>query len=80
MRDPKDLTYKSKVPGAEELNWSQKYAKAVRPQKPADATERFQKWQPGQVPQGGFRSVICFEEGSYNSKISKTSGGGKKVY
>ena len=79
MCDPKDLTYKSKVPGAEELNWSQKYAKAVRPQKPADATERFQKWQPGQVPQGGFRSTFCFED-SYNSKQSPTSGGGKKVY
>ncbi|MGI9136137.1 MAG: hypothetical protein ACR2JS_03635 [Candidatus Nanopelagicales bacterium] len=79
MRDPKDLTYKSSVPGAQELNWSQKYAKAVRPQKPADATERFQKWQPGQVPQGGFRSVFCFED-SYNSKQSPTSGGGKKVY
>lgn len=79
MRDPKDLTYKSNVPGAQELNWSQKYAKAVRPQKPADATERFQKWQPGQVPQGGFRSVFCFDD-SYNSKQSPTSGGGKKVY
>lgn len=79
MRDPKDLTYKSKVPGAEELNWSQKYAKAIRPQKPSDTTERFQKWQPGQVPSGGFRSTFCFDD-SYNSKQSPTSGGGKKVY
>lgn len=79
MRDPKDLTLKSNVPGAQELNYSQKYAKAVRPQKPADATERHQKWMPGQVPSGGFRSVFCFED-SYNSKQSPTSGGGKKVY
>jgi hypothetical protein len=80
MRDPKDLQYKSSVPGAEELNYSQKYAKAIRPQKPSDATENKQKWQPGQVPMGGFRSILCFEEGNYTSKLSKTSGGGKKVY
>ena len=79
MRDKKDLTLKSNVPGAEELNYSQKYAKAIRPQKPSDTTERYQKWQPGQVPMGGFRSVFCFDD-SYNSKESPTSGGGKKVY
>lgn len=58
MRDKKDLTLKSSVPGAEELNYSQKYAKAIRPQKPSDTTERYQAWQPGQVPMGGFRSTF----------------------
>jgi hypothetical protein len=79
MRDKKDLTLKSSVPGAEELNYSQKYAKAIRPQKPSDTTERYQTWQPGQVPMGGFRSTFNFGGGD-NSKQSPTSGGGKKVY
>jgi hypothetical protein len=79
MRDKKDLTLKSSVPGAEEMNYSQKYAKAIRPQKPSDTTERYQNWQPGQVPMGGFRSTFNFG-GSDNSKQSPTSGGGKKVY
>jgi hypothetical protein len=73
MRNPKDWAVKSEVSGAVELNWSQKYSKAVRPQKPSDATVRTQAWTPGQVPMGGFRSVFCFEEGSYNSKISSTT-------
>ena len=75
MRNPKDWQNKSKVSGAEELNWSQKSnPKAQRPQKPSDVTVRNQVWQPGQVPQGGFRSVFCFEGGSsYNSKISSTT-------
>ena len=80
MRDPKDLQMKSSVPGAEQLNWSQKHAKAVRPQKPADNTQGMQRWQPGQMPVGGFRSVIPFEDGPYTTKQSRTSGGGKKVY
>ena len=74
MRKPSDWQIKSKVSGAEDLNWSQKSnPKAQRPQKPSDVTVRSQKWSPGQVPMGGFRSVICFEEGSYNSKISSTT-------
>lgn len=74
MRNPKDWQNKSAVQGAEELNWGQKSnPKAQRPQKPSDVTVRHQKWTPGQVPQGGFRSIFCFEEGSYNSKISSTT-------
>jgi len=76
MRNPKDFQFKSNVEGAQDLNWSQKSSpKAIRPQKPSDVTVRNQVWQPGQVPMGGFRSVICFEKSgdSYNSKISSTT-------
>ena len=81
MRNPKDWQTKSALSGADDLNYSQKVnAKAIRPQKPSDATVRHQVWQPGQVPMGGFRSVICFEDkgGSYNSKISSTTKPEKK--
>jgi hypothetical protein len=81
MRNPKDWQNKSVVSGAEDLNWSQKSnPKAQRPQKPSDVTVRSQVWSPGQVPMGGFRSVICFEQGgdSYNSKISSTTKPEKK--
>jgi len=74
MRNPKDWQIKSNVSGAEDLNWSQKSnPKAQRPQKPSDVTVRSQKWSPGQVPMGGYRSVICFDKGDYNSKISSTT-------
>lgn len=73
MRNPKDWQNKSVVSGADQLNWSQKSSpKAIRPQKPSDVTVRHQKWTPGQVPQGGFRSVFCFDD-SYNSKVSSTT-------
>ena len=81
MRNPKDWQVKSDVSGADNLNWSQKSSpKAIRPQKPSDVTVRSQVWTPGQVPMGGFRSVICFEDGgsSYNSKISSTTKPEKK--
>lgn len=71
MRKLSDLEYKSTVPGADKLNWSQKWAKAIRPQKPSDATMGGECWKPGQVPVGGFRSVFRF--GSCDSnKISNT--------
>ena len=74
MKDLKELQLKSEVSGAKDYNISQKdNPKAMRPQKPSDVTVRSQKWSPGQVPIGGFRSVICFEEGEYNSKISSTT-------
>ena len=74
MKDLKELQLKSEVPGAKDYNFSQKdNPKAMRPQKPSDVTVRSQKWSPGQVPMGGFRSVFCFEEGEYNSKISSTT-------
>jgi len=71
MRKLSDLEYKSTVPGADKLNWSQKWAKAVRPQKPADATMGGEYWTPGRVPVGGFRSVFCFGN-SKSTKISNT--------
>jgi hypothetical protein len=74
MKDMKEFQLKSEVPGAKDYNFSQQGGgKAMRPQKPSDATARSQIWSPGQVPMGGFRSVICFESGDYNSKISSTT-------
>jgi hypothetical protein len=70
----KEFQLKSEVSGAKDYNFSQKEnPKAMRPQKPSDETARTQKWSPGQVPMGGFRSVFCFEDGTYNSKISSTT-------
>jgi hypothetical protein len=82
MKDPRDLERKSSVPqGGDNLNWSQKWSKPVRPQNPSDSTQGGQpKWETGTMPKGGYRSVFCFEDGNYSTKISKTSGGGKKVY
>lgn len=82
MKDPRELEKKSSVPqGNDNLNWSQKWSKPVRPQKPSDSTQGGQpKWTPGTMPVGGYRSVFCFEEGNYSTKIARTSGGGKKVY
>ena len=58
---------------------NQQIAKSVRPQLPRDGSAGMTKWQPGQLPQGGFRSVFCFED-TYDTKHSPTSGGGSKVY
>jgi hypothetical protein len=81
MRDLSKLQKKSDVPqGNDNLNYSQKWAKAVRPQKPSDNTQGGQpKWTPGTMPVGGFRSVFSF--GSNDSKTNAgTRGMGKKVY
>jgi len=81
MRDPKTLEQKSTVPGAEKLNYSQKWAKAVRPQRPSDNTQEGQPhWTPGTMPTGGFRSVFCFQQDNYSTKISNTTKPAKKVY
>jgi hypothetical protein len=82
MRDPKDLEKKSSVPqGGDNLNWGQKWAKAIRPQKPTDNTQMGQpRWTPGTMPKGGFRSVFDFSQGPVSTKISKTTRGkGVKV-
>ena len=65
---------------------NQQTSTAVRPPLPRDATGGMQRWQPGQLPMGGYRSVIDMSgdkfptTGPLNTKMSSTSGGGKKVY
>lgn len=60
---------------------NQQIAKSVRPQLPRDGSMGQTRWQPGELPRGGFRSVFDFSgTPSYNTKQSPTSGGGKKVY
>jgi len=73
MRDPKTLELKSKLVAGDNLNYSQKWAKAIRPQKPSDNTQGGEHWSPGQLPKGGFRSVFCFEDGNYSTKLSPTT-------
>ena len=61
-------------------------AKSIRPQLPRDGSPGMIRWQPGQLPSGGFRSVIDMSGNQtptpspLNTKLSPTSGGGKKVY
>jgi len=60
---------------------NQQIAKSVRPQLPRDGSPGQTRWQPGELPKGGFRSVFDFSETpSYNTKKSPTEGSGKKVY
>lgn len=58
---------------------NQQIAKSVRPQLPRDGSKDMQRWEPGQLPKGGYRSTFDFSEGSYDTKHSPTSGGGCKV-
>jgi len=60
---------------------NQQVAKSVRPQLPRDGSRDMQRWEPGQLPKGGYRSVFDFSgTPEYDTKHSPTSGGGKKVY
>lgn len=65
---------------------NQQIAKSVRPQLPRDGSPGMTRWSPGELPTGGFRSVIDMSgnkfptTGSLNTKMSPTSGGGGKVY
>ena len=59
---------------------NQQIAKSTRPQLPRDGSKDMQRWEPGQLPKGGYRSTFDFSEGSYDTKQSTTSGGGCKVY
>ena len=60
---------------------NQQIARAVRPQLPRDGTPGAQRWNPGQLPHGGFRTVFDFSgTPSYDTKQSPTRGSGKKVY
>jgi hypothetical protein len=60
---------------------NQQTSTAVRPPIPRDATSHMTRWQPGELPKGGYRSVIDFSgSGPLDTKHSPTSGGGGKVY
>ena len=60
---------------------NQQIAKSVRPQLPRDGSAGQVRWQPGELPRGGFRPVIDFSnDGALDTKHSPTSGGGSKVY
>ena len=64
---------------------NQQIAKSVRPQLPRDGSPGLTRWSPGQLPPG-YRSVIDMSGNAtpttspLNTKLSPTSGGGKKVY
>jgi hypothetical protein len=60
---------------------NQQIAKSTRPQLPRDGSPGAQRWQPGQLPHGGYRSVFDFSgTPTYDTKQSPTCGSGKKVY
>ena len=60
---------------------NQQVAKSTRPQLPRDGSKDMQRWEPGQLPKGGYRSIIDFSgTAEYDTKHSPTSGGGCKVY
>jgi hypothetical protein len=65
---------------------NQQIAKSVRPQLPRDGSPGMIRWQPGDLPSGGFRSVIDMSgnktptTGALNTKMSPTSVKEKKVY
>jgi len=60
---------------------NQQVAKSVRPQLPRDGSAGAARWEPGQLPKGGYRSVFDFSgTPEYDTKHSPTSGAGKKVY
>jgi len=60
---------------------NQQVAKSVRPQLPRDGSKDMMRWEPGQLPKGGYRSVFDFSgTPEYDTKHSPTRGGGNKVY
>jgi hypothetical protein len=60
---------------------NQQVAKSTRPQLPRDGSRDMQRWEPGQLPKGGYRSVFDFSgEPLYDTKHSPTQAPGKKVY
>lgn len=58
---------------------NQQIAKSVRPQLPRDSSADMKCWYPGDLPVGGYRSVIPMGSMKEDTKRSPTSGGGKKV-
>lgn len=78
MKEMKISVYNASVTNSD---YNQKIAKPVRSQIPSDVKScGMPRWKPGQLPTGGFRSVFDFSTGPESTKISKTSGGGGKVY
>ena len=73
-------------PQQREHESNQQIAKSVRPQLPRDGSAGATRWQPGELPSGGFRSVIDMSgnkfptTGELNTKLSPTSVKEKKVY
>jgi hypothetical protein len=67
-------------PQQRDHNLNQQVASPFRPQLPQDGSPHMVKWEPGQMPKGGFRSIIPFCEGAYDTKQSPTSGAGKRIY
>ena len=60
---------------------NQQIAKSTRPQLPRDGSKGMERWEPGQLPKGGYRSIFDFSgTPKYDTKHSPTSGGGGKVY
>jgi len=60
---------------------NQQIAKSTRPQLPRDGSRDMMRWEPGQLPKGGYRSVFDFSgTPTYDTKHSPTEGAGKKVY
>jgi len=60
---------------------NQQIAKPTRPQLPSDGSTGMERWEPGQLPKGGYRSVFDFSgTPTYDTKQSPTEGGGGKVY
>jgi hypothetical protein len=71
----------SNRPHQRDHDLNQQTATAVRPPIPRDATSHMTRWQPGEMPKGGYRSVFDFSgTGPLDTKNSPTEGGGKKVY
>ena len=68
-------------PQQRDHDFNQQIAKSTRPQLPRDGSKGMVRWEPGQLPVGGFRAIIPFcGDGYYDTKQSPTSGGGKRVY
>ena len=65
---------------------NQQVGVATRPQLPRDGSPGMVRWKAGELPSGGFRSVFDMSGMAtpttepLNTKLSPTSGGGKKVY
>jgi hypothetical protein len=68
-------------PQQRDHDFNQQIAKSTRPQLPRDGSKGMMRWEPGQLPVGGFRAIIPFcGDGYYDTKQSPTSGGGKRIY